>query len=1106
MKSIKLFILKYLNSSLFLFFFFIVKSTYSQCDPSEIVICDMTIIDGDGDTVPDGILNLTDAYNALPSTTVPIVTGTWYDPGFNYALDEVTGELHIWDLDESSEAATTYVFELTRPECPDPVLVNLIVGPFSGTVSANDPNIQICSIEYRMCGSAEEDDGFNLDQVLDPLPSAHSNGVWEYVGSSPGVIVYGSFFTACVLYEPGPPLTDEETFEFLYKVPGVSPCALEMTTRVTVSVVRDVVSGESEATHICEQDLQDGVYNNVNLRDDLYLIKEDEEGTWDDTDGTGQIANPGDSIVNLGQVYNDLYASNQRFGCQVYTYTYGVDDRSNVCTDQSTGVSFKFYEKIRPFQQTVPPPEFCAGDPSLTTFDLYSLFEFQVENGVLYDYPNRSCTNWKIKSTTAPNKTSLGLVSNSGDLCIISPFDLAFYNTEGRINLSDLTNNQVGTYVFEYTVLADYTCDIGGEYASPLPPCDDYTGEAIIKIKKYNYAGDDTTNIDYCEDNTVLTVPLDLFTLLDTNKTDTIYKGTGAVWKDNINNVEVTNPVTLPQINGKQSFDYTYTTPPSTWGCADQANLKFTVYEKYEPGTLNVPNPYSVCNTQAPFNLFDVLTDADTNGVWTLPNNSKTGDNNYTFDPEISPSGTYIYTVPDNEVNKVCPSSSTSLTISVIQNLDPGVPYPNPQVICIYDELTFNLFAFIDGNPSKTGVFTNDPANAVDISGAISGNDLDTKLIPEAGYYQIIYTVQAPSCPPASTLIKLDIKGLADAGVSAQKNVCRDAVPLDLFNELTGTPDATGRWLDVKDNEISPNNTFIFNPSSVSPGAYIFKYEVSGIAPCDKITISTVTMDVFEIPNPGINISKSLCRSSGVVDLEDYLEKGADLGGVFVDVDGSGALSGSNLDLNLLAEQSYRFTYTVSNPGCTSLPIEMQITPIVLKIPVIEPQTFCIADGKTLADIKVPTSLNYIWYDSLTSTSPLLESTILSLGEEYYVATADDDGCESDRTNFKPNLLPVNDKKCDPCIPEAVSPNGDGVNDVLDLCALPYVFPKYIFKIFNRYGTVVFNGGYNKPEFNGSSNVSLAFGEQLASGIYFYIFDPQDGKTKPFQGNFYLSR
>lgn len=68
-------------------------------------------------------------------------------------------------------------------------------------------------------------------------------------------------------------------------------------------------------------------------------------------------------------------------------------------------------------------------------------------------------------------------------------------------------------------------------------------------------------------------------------------------------------------------------------------------------------------------------------------------------------------------------------------------------------------------------------------------------------------------------------------------------------------------------------------------------------------------------------------------------------------------------------------------------------------------------------------------------------------------------------------------------IPNAFSPNGDGINDVWDIQALES-YPESTTKVFNRYGQLVFqSAGYNKP-WDGRYN-----GKPLPFGTYYYIID-----------------
>ena len=76
----------------------------------------------------------------------------------------------------------------------------------------------------------------------------------------------------------------------------------------------------------------------------------------------------------------------------------------------------------------------------------------------------------------------------------------------------------------------------------------------------------------------------------------------------------------------------------------------------------------------------------------------------------------------------------------------------------------------------------------------------------------------------------------------------------------------------------------------------------------------------------------------------------------------------------------------------------------------------------------------------------------------------------------------------------AVSPNGDGLNDFLRILNIEY-FPENKFSLFNRWGDLVFEmEGYDNAErvFRGRSSVS---GEkELPTGTYFYVIETGDGQ------------
>lgn len=102
---------------------------------------------------------------------------------------------------------------------------------------------------------------------------------------------------------------------------------------------------------------------------------------------------------------------------------------------------------------------------------------------------------------------------------------------------------------------------------------------------------------------------------------------------------------------------------------------------------------------------------------------------------------------------------------------------------------------------------------------------------------------------------------------------------------------------------------------------------------------------------------------------------------------------------------------------------------------------------------------------------------------EYTLSVKSGNGCVvTDRVKVK-----VLD---DITVPNAFSPNGDGINDLWNLVNIDS-YPAVTVEIFNRYGERVFNSqGYTRP-FDGTFS-----GKTLPVGTYYYLIRPNNGRKE----------
>jgi gliding motility-associated-like protein len=171
------------------------------------------------------------------------------------------------------------------------------------------------------------------------------------------------------------------------------------------------------------------------------------------------------------------------------------------------------------------------------------------------------------------------------------------------------------------------------------------------------------------------------------------------------------------------------------------------------------------------------------------------------------------------------------------------------------------------------------------------------------------------------------------------------------------------------------------------------------------------------------------------------------------------------------------YNYTAMN-GCSDI---IQQTIQVLSVPVVSagPDKAILEGGSATLTGSANGNITAIkWLPNifLDASNTLSTKVFTPADQLYYLTVINSDGCSS-ADSVKVTVLKT------PVVPNAFSPNGDGINDTW---AIRYLnsYTDVSVQIFDRYGQMVFqNTGYNQP-WNGTKN-----NKPLPVGVYYYIID-----------------
>ena len=365
-----------------------------------------------------------------------------------------------------------------------------------------------------------------------------------------------------------------------------------------------------------------------------------------------------------------------------------------------------------------------------------------------------------------------------------------------------------------------------------------------------------------------------------------------------------------------------------------------------------------------------------------------------------------------------------------------------------------------------------------------------TMTVDTYGAYNVVWSIQNGACVTTDTVVVTFDEMPQPANAGANQAVC------GLNVNLTGsTPSiGTGAWSMISGagnpifgNTNTPNTTF----TSQSYGVYVLRWTITNGA-CVSFDDVVITFD--QLPAPAdAGPDDSIC-------VNDYLMQGIPNnagkghweivtgGGNFADITNANSYVGGIP----LGSNTYR--WIVTSGVCPVTADEVTIT-------YIDPSTITAAfdynpttavyagDEITFTD-KSTGATGWYWNFADNGESGIKNPTHTYTAEGTYkvmLTVINGAGCEDTISKF----IKVEDKVL---MPNVFTPDGDGVNDVLQLKAGG--MKEYSLVIFNRFGNEVFNSTDPTQGWDGGKS---------PSGTYYYILTAISNSDKDFSNKGWIT-
>jgi len=452
-----------------------------------------------------------------------------------------------------------------------------------------------------------------------------------------------------------------------------------------------------------------------------------------------------------------------------------------------------------------------------------------------------------------------------------------------------------------------------------------------------------------------------------------------------------------------------------------------------------------------------------------------------TMNPAIGPTSTTTYhvtvTTPANEGACAWKDSVliTTVDTSVHANYSYAVKY---------------------GCHGDTVMFTNATTRALYYKWVFADGTIDTATNPthifvNQGIYNVTLYGINPICDDSITQAVNLVHPLHASFTMDKDSICQGGQIAFTNTSVTTTQNGIGPSYYWTYSDGSSDNTMNTVHTFTAPGVYVVMLAVSDFVPCYDTAYHSIEVD--SLPYINLAVSDSLfCQGKGITFTGTYLNEGnTGLIWSFGDNGNTTIYDRNPVEHAYELPGTYTIKFSSNYRFCddTSVTKNIQVNPY----PTINlgPDTVMCPNAApiTLVDNTNAGNAGASWLWSTGVTSP----SIIIGGPGTYYATVTIGGCSA-----TDSVTVLQDCYLD--IPNAFTPNGDGVNDYfLPRPTLSSGLTSFSMKIFDRWGELLFETtNIDGRGWDGKFNNVMQ-----PQGVYVYIIDVSfyNGVTEHFNGN-----